>query len=254
MTSPLDKFCLKWNDFQHNIVGSFSELRRDTDFSDVTLVCEEDHIEAHRIILTACSPFFSKVLKKNKHSHPMIYMRGLKAKELKAIVDFIYLGEANIYQEDLDAFLSISEELQLKGLSATQEKTTDMVEEHKPKPKLPKKEQKVNVYYQPQQEIEDSSQTMDCNYLVPANENQMTVHDNTANIKAQIDSLIEVIGERAFRCAVCGKERQGRDSRRDLGRHVETHIEGLSYPCNQCGKVARSSNALMCHVYKHHRK
>ena len=109
MTSPSEKFCLKWNDFQQNIVGSFSDLWRDPDFSDVTLVCEEDHqIEAHRIILTACSPFFSKVLKSNKHSHPMIYLRGLKAKDLKAIVDFIYLGEANIYQEDLDAFLALA--------------------------------------------------------------------------------------------------------------------------------------------------
>ena len=84
---------------------------------DVTLVCEEDQeIEAHKIILTACSPIFSKILKRSKHSHPIIYMRGLKAKELFAVVDFIYHGEANIYQEDLDEFLALAEELQLKGL------------------------------------------------------------------------------------------------------------------------------------------
>ena len=65
------------------------------DFADVTLVCEEDtHIEAHKILLSACSPFFRTVLKKNKHAHPMIYMRGVKTKDLSAIVDFIYLGEA----------------------------------------------------------------------------------------------------------------------------------------------------------------
>ena len=121
MTSSSEKFCLKWNDFQHNILGSFQELRGDTDFADVTLVCEEDQqIKAHRIILTACSPFFRNVLKKSKHSHPLIYMRGLKAKDLVAILDFIYLGEANIYQEDLDGFLALAEELQLKGLSGSQ--------------------------------------------------------------------------------------------------------------------------------------
>ena len=59
---------------------------------------------------------FSSVLKKNMHSHPMIYMRGIKAKDLVAIVDFIFHGEANIYQEDLAGFLAIAEELQLKGL------------------------------------------------------------------------------------------------------------------------------------------
>ena len=73
MTSN-DKFCLKWNDFRENLTDSFNKLREDCEFSDVTLVCEENQqIEAHRVILSACSPFFSSVLKKNKHSHPMIY-------------------------------------------------------------------------------------------------------------------------------------------------------------------------------------
>ena len=90
MTYPSEKFCLKWNDFQQNIVGNYKDLRNDTDFSDVTLVCEEDQeIEVHKIILSASSPFFRSLLKKNTHSHPMIYMRGLKAKDLVAIVDFI---------------------------------------------------------------------------------------------------------------------------------------------------------------------
>ena len=107
MTYSSEKFCLKWNDFKQNIVSSYHNLREDSDFCDVTLVCEEDQqIEAHRIILTACSPFFSSVLKRNKHSHPMIYMRGLKIKDLVAVLDFIYHGEANIYQEDLDGFLA----------------------------------------------------------------------------------------------------------------------------------------------------
>ena len=123
MTS--EKFCLKWNDFQQNIVSSYHELRKDNNFCDVTLVCEEgQQIEAHRIILTACSPFFSTVLKRNKHSHPMIYMKGLKAKDIVAILDFIYHGEVSIYQEDLDGFLALAEELQLKGLARGQDDTS----------------------------------------------------------------------------------------------------------------------------------
>ena len=102
--------------------SSYQDLRKDGDLCDVTLVCEEgQEIEAHRIILTACSPFFSTVLKRNKHSHQMIYMKGLKAKDLEAIVDFIYHGVANIYQEDLDGLLALAEELQLKGLVGAQE-------------------------------------------------------------------------------------------------------------------------------------
>ena len=127
MTSSIDKFCLKWNDFEQNIVSSYSDLRKEADFSDVTLVCEGDQqIEAHRVILTACSPFFSTVLKRNKHSHPMIYMRGITTKDLSAIVDFIYHGEANINQEDLEAFLALAEELQLKGLTKSEKPETEL--------------------------------------------------------------------------------------------------------------------------------
>ena len=122
MTFSLEKFCLNRNNFQQNIVSSFHDLGTEKHFSDVTLVCEEDYqIESHRIVLAACSPFFSTLLNKNNHSHPMIYMRGLKAKDLLNIVDFIYHGEANIYQDDLDGFLALADELQLKGLAGSQE-------------------------------------------------------------------------------------------------------------------------------------
>ena len=61
MANLSEKFCLKWNDFQQNMVNSFSDLRTEADFSDVTLVCDEDqHVEAHRIILMSSSPFFKK--------------------------------------------------------------------------------------------------------------------------------------------------------------------------------------------------
>ena len=112
MVNLSEKYCLKWNEFEPNMVSSFKELRTDSDFSDVTLVCDEDQqVEAHKIILKSSSSFFSKVLAKNKHSHPMIYLRGMKAKDLVAIVDFIYLGEANVFQEDLDGLLALAEEL-----------------------------------------------------------------------------------------------------------------------------------------------
>ena len=64
----------------------------------------------------ASSPLFKKILIGNKHSQPLIYLRGWKSVDISAIIDFLYNGEANVYQENLDSFLSIAEELQLKGL------------------------------------------------------------------------------------------------------------------------------------------
>ena len=118
-----EKLCLQWNDFKENATSAFGTLREDNDFADVTLACEDGkQFEAHKVILATSSPFFQNILRRNKHTHPLIYMRGLKSEDLAAIIDFLYCGEANVYQENLDSFLAIAEELQLKGLTG---KTND---------------------------------------------------------------------------------------------------------------------------------
>ena len=91
-----EKLCLKWNDFQVNVNSAFGMLRNDLDLCNVTLVSEDGkHLEAHKVILSSSSPFFLKLLKRNKHPHPLIYMRGVKADELSSLIDFLYYGEAN---------------------------------------------------------------------------------------------------------------------------------------------------------------
>ena len=100
-----EKFCLKWNDYKDNVNTAFALLRQDADFTDVTLACEDGHqVEAHKVILSASSPFFENILKRNKHAHPLIYMRGIRSDDLLAIIDFLYYGDANIYQENLENF------------------------------------------------------------------------------------------------------------------------------------------------------
>jgi len=112
-----DKLCLKWSDFQENITTSFDGLRNDTDFSDVTLACEDgEQFEAHKVILAASSPFFQNLLRKNKDPHPMIYLKGVKSDDLVAIIDFLYCGEVNIFQANLEVFMATAEELKIKGL------------------------------------------------------------------------------------------------------------------------------------------
>ena len=115
--SPTDKFCLKWNDFQENISSTFQGLWNVDDFADVTLACEDDQfVETHKVVLSASSPFFMKILQRTKHKHPMIYLRGIKSKDLTHILEFMYHGQVNVYEEDLQHFLALAQELQLKGL------------------------------------------------------------------------------------------------------------------------------------------
>ena len=112
-----EKLCLQWNDFRENIKNVFKNLRESNDFTDVTLACEDgQQVEAHKVILAASSPFFQKLLGEIKHPYPLIYLRGVKSDSLLAILDFLYRGEANVFQDNLDSFLAVAEELQLKVL------------------------------------------------------------------------------------------------------------------------------------------
>ena len=96
-----EKLCLQWNDFKENAVNTFGTLREDKDFTDVTIVCEDGkQVDAHKVILANSSPFFQNILRKNKHIHPLIYMKGVKSDDLLAVIDFLYCGETNIYQEN----------------------------------------------------------------------------------------------------------------------------------------------------------
>jgi len=117
MSSAMDKFCLRWNDFETNISSAFKELREDKDFFDVTLACDEDQVQAHKVILSACSPFFKTILRRNKHDHPLLYLKGVKYTDLVSVLNFMYHGEVNVAQEELNSFLAVAEDLKVKGLT-----------------------------------------------------------------------------------------------------------------------------------------
>ena len=113
-----EKFCLRWNDFETNISSGFRDIRKEKEFFDVTLIgCDNDQIQAHKVILSACSPFFRMILKRNRHEHPLLYMKGISLTNLTCVLDFMYHGEVNVAQDDLNSFLAVAEELKVKGLT-----------------------------------------------------------------------------------------------------------------------------------------
>jgi len=131
-----EKFCLRWNDFETNISVAFRELREDKDFFDVTLACDDDQIQAHKVILSACSPFFRTILKRNRHEHPLLYLKGVKYIDLMAVLNFMYHGEVNVAQEELNSFLAIAEDLKVKGLTQNKSDETSRKQNVLQTPKL----------------------------------------------------------------------------------------------------------------------
>jgi len=124
-----EKFCLRWNDFEKNISSSFRELKEDKDFFDVTIACDDNQIQGHKVILSACSPFFRSVLKRNPHQHPLLYMKGVKYEEILLVLNFMYHGEVNVAQDELNSFLTVAEDLQVKGLSQNQPNSSKSTQE-----------------------------------------------------------------------------------------------------------------------------
>ena len=101
-----EKLSLKWNDFQEHVNTAFANLRDGKEFTDVTLVCADGkQADAHKLILSASSPFFKGVLSRNKHPHPLIFIRGMEPEDLMAILDFIYFGEATVFEHNLPRVL-----------------------------------------------------------------------------------------------------------------------------------------------------
>jgi len=131
--SSSEKFCLRWNDFESNISVAFREIREEKDFFDCTLSVGTRQIQAHKLILSACSPFFRSILRQNPHQHPLLYLKGVEFTDLQAVLNFMYHGEVNVAQEELNSFLAVAEDLKVKGL--TQNSSADNSSSAPSKPK-----------------------------------------------------------------------------------------------------------------------
>ena len=268
----LEKLCFQWNDFKENVNSAFGRLRSDKEFTDVTLACEDgQQVEAHKVILAASSPFFEKILQKNKHPHPLIYLRGVKSKDLLAIVDFLYFGEANVYQEDLDSFLAIAEELQLKGLrgkpnSNVSTKTELGAQEkenkiHNLEPTMSKSSHLTKSDF-----TEKFSSTDHENGTMEPWDHETMENGTVAltsyfsgNVRELDDKCNSMMlktlkkdntGHPVYKCVACGKEAINNN----LKKHIEAnHLEGVSIPCNVCEKTFRSRDAKRQHYLIHHK-
>ena len=185
----------------------------------------------------------------------MIYMRGMKSEDLVAIVDFLYYGEANIYQENLDTFLNIAEELHLKGLSGGGEQDSKIHPENitpdKNPPEIATQNSAVVSRSHSDNYQSDSSLAL-----------ALTKQELPEDIKELDEKIETMIGRsesmiaygnkmiKAYICKMCGKE--GRMSQ--IKEHIEAnHLEGISIPCNLCEKILRSRSGLKQHSSKHHK-
>lgn len=109
--------CLRWNNYQSNLTSVFDQLLQNETFVDVTLAADGHAIKAHRMVLSACSPYFQHLFFDNPCQHPIVILKDTRWPELKAIVEYMYRGEISVAQEELTSLLRVAETLKIRGLS-----------------------------------------------------------------------------------------------------------------------------------------
>ena len=249
----MEKFCLKWNNFQSNASKSFSCLRKEEDFFDVTLVSDdEQHIAAHKLVLSASSEFFKNILKKTSHSNPLIYLHGFSSKYLQLMMDYIYEGETQIFQTDIDTFLEAGKKLKIEGLIGGSDES--MVKNNLPMDEnvYEVKLEGYTIYDTADEIFENSSSNENSKPRNFEKKGFSAVAETTSNnvdAKEKVSEMIMKRGDK-WMCKTCG---QTANTNSTIRVHAETHIEGLSFSCSHCYKTFRSRNAKNLHSSRYHK-
>lgn len=111
------QFSLSWNNFHGNLTKGFAGLLGNGEFVDVTIAVDGHLLQAHKVILSICSPYFKKMFQVNPCQHPIIVLRDVTHKAMRDLLQFMYNGEVSVKREDLTSFLGTAEVLQIKGLT-----------------------------------------------------------------------------------------------------------------------------------------
>ncbi|XP_071531753.1 uncharacterized protein [Panulirus ornatus] len=125
-------YSLRWNDYTVKIVTAFQSLRDEEDFVDVTVACDGHSYSAHKMVLSACSPYFRALLRANPCQHPIVILKDVGHVELERLLEFMYNGEVSIAQDQLAAFLKTAENLKIRGLAGSSDEMDQVGQLHRP--------------------------------------------------------------------------------------------------------------------------
>ena len=262
MTLP-GKYSMRVDDFDANLVTSLSELKDSEEFFDVTLVSDDETpVQAHKVILSASSPFFRKVLKFNQSSSPLLYIRGLSSKDLANVVEFLYKGEVTVAQENLDKFLKVSKDLKLKGMYENEEVNNydctfgdtaeSLMKEEVKKWKKKTKQTPLVKVEDKNMEDKDDVQIEACSFQ----DADVVTEEPTSDVESkEISSLDAKISEMMFReekmwhCKKCGETKRRKSN---IQQHIEINHLDASQPCTLCDVVSKNRPSLYHHMKKKH--
>ena len=251
---------LENSNFFSNSVKFYTELREGKEMLDVTLACDDKSFSVHKLIVMASSLFIRRVIRDSSHPSPYIYLKGITAEDLGAMIDFMYTGEARVPSDNIERFMEAAGELQVEGLySYDEEQDQDPIEVQPPGPPKPKskkkkkskgnslKAQDEKVKTEEGQDVKASpSPKVDPTSYMKGNTELDTLCENLIIEDVDPESM-----KKTFKCKECDKEFP-KMSKAKL--HAEVHLTGFEHKCPQCQKVKKTRSALLMHQYSVHAK
>jgi len=254
------QYCLKWNNYQESLSSTFSDLLASDTFVDVTLSCEgQQTVKAHKLLLSACSPYFRRLLSELSPSqHPIILLRDISHSNLVGILEFIYNGEVSIEQDCLPGFLAVAETLRIRGLTGesfidqrasletnqgfqslqSEEGNSEAVEEDKSN----------NI------EAEDPTASSPFPSFFNAGFPALSFAGSRASSEETDSSSVQLEGDGAKKtCPYCFQQL----SWHALSRHVRdmhSKVNADMVVCKYCMKTFRNKNSLGCHIWRFHKR
>ena len=258
-----EKFSLKWNDYQSNWNRSLARLRNDKESADITLISDDKvKFSAHKILLTSCSKIFKFILEGTFNTNPLLYLSGVSSVNLGFILDYIYHGEVNLFQEQLDSFLESAQKLEIEGLlgdKTDQEQQDTLWQSDNINDFQEQDVKKINNF----QSVDEDKGLVRVgeNDLIKLRHYNQGVSSNTQVAKFKVGSMtteeIEMKKNELYQksngfwsCMACPYTT---NKCGDIKKHVETHMDGLCYTCTLCGKEFRLKDTLAKHKYKIHK-
>ena len=246
-----EKYSLTWQNYSDHLSSMMEGLMMNEDFSDLTLVTEDKkHIKANTHILSTCSPFLNNILKKERNSNQIMYLRGVQYSELESIIKFIYLGEVKFYEERMDEFLDVAKLLELKGLSSAGLSTPDKPDdEHLP-----------DIPVTLNEKVEEQTVVSDDKMQEPQEKEVVAVSDHrkykcgeckeTFTTKSNITKHMQICQTYVkYACDQCDFQATQQSL---LTRHIQSIHDGVKYTCDQCDYKATRKFHLKEHVQAKH--
>ena len=258
-----DKVTLSGGEFQNDTVNAFKEMIEDENFTNVTLVTEGNKsIKAHKVILSAFSPFFKEIILKNNHPHPLVYLYGIKHEYVREIVNFVYLGQAKINLENVNDFINVANHLKIKGLCSTEDSIDDQEQLNADK-KVELDPKGLCEVNREEDTIEKKATTLEETQIESVvkeefkeNTNKNTnilplVNMNNVESTGEVDVISPSIENANIPCEFPDCKYIAAQ-KRYLREHRQAVHEGIKYPCEMCDHKGSTKSNLKKHILVKH--